>query len=464
MGCAVSRQSRRRCEHCKRATYYSPVSRSHSMNIGRPPEKKAKDYHFVALKSSTLGSLELDPLPEDSGSFDQNYEDGGHGHGVEQAGENVGRERKKEFEIGLIEAKSWSKMIDDKMIRITPRTPIITPPGEPEKINAWELMEGLEDISPLRPVDHKRSFSFNASHSDSIPPSVDSPKVWNPENNLPFESHKDSSSNANANFVAETIDSDFDPELISLFRKTFQELPPTNPFHLRSFDHQQDQREIHGSKMNGVMHSEAVQNREWNSIESTKSNHEKEMETHYGFDGKKIVVLYLTSLRGVRKTYEDCCNVRVILKSLGLRVDERDVSMHSGFKEELRELLGTAGFNRPVGLPRVFAGEKYIGGADEIRRMHEEGKLEKVLESFKMSKDDGGGEDNGYGLRACDACGDIRFLPCVTCSGSCKIYYEAVNQEDEGNEVDCEESEYGFQRCPDCNENGLVRCPICCDL
>lgn len=143
--------------------------------------------------------------------------------------------------------------------------------------------------------------------------------------------------------------------------------------------------------------------------------------------------------------------MRVILKGLGIRVDERDVSMHSGFKEELKELLGD-GFNGF--LPKVFVGEKYIGGAEEIRWLHEEGQLEKVLEGCEMV-DDGRGGGGGSGV--CEGCGDARFVPCETCSGSCKIYCEGDFDEE------CDESEFGFQRCPDCNENGIVRCPICCD-
>ena len=54
----------------------------------------------------------------------------------------------------------------------------------------------------------------------------------------------------------------------------------------------------------------------------------------------------------------------------------------------------------------------------------------------------------------CEACGDIRFVPCGTCSGSCKIYLEADDGEVGG--------QLGFQRCLDCNENGLIRCPLCC--
>ncbi|KAJ6966910.1 hypothetical protein NC652_004467 [Populus alba x Populus x berolinensis] len=46
----------------------------------------------------------------------------------------------------------------------------------------------------------------------------------------------------------------------------------------------------------------------------------------------------------------------------------------------------------------------------------------------------------------CEGCGDVRFLPCFSCNGSCKM----VKQ---GRTV--------VLRCPDCNENGLVLCPIC---
>ncbi|KAF3614681.1 hypothetical protein T459_23798 [Capsicum annuum] len=80
----------------------------------------------------------------------------------------------------------------------------------------------------------------------------------------------------------------------------------------------------------------------------------------------------------MRKTYEDCCHVRVILKGLGVKIDERDVLMHSVFKEDLKELLGNE--YSEGGLPRIFLGKKYIGGVDEIRKCTD-GKLEKFIEN-----------------------------------------------------------------------------------
>lgn len=420
MGCASSKQ--KRCRHCKDTI--SPMPRSYSMHIHHPPQSKGDTYHVVALTSSTLGSLKLD-------STNQNDDDkinvNGVGHKKADDDDNVNHKHsdKNEFSVGLIEAKTWSNMINEKIPKLVPKTPTRTPPGEPETINAWELMEGLEDTSPFRSPVHVRSFSFDFVPSPNPMPTApfDRPKSRFQENGTaspkPMWLQMAHDDDLNLNPVVP----DFDPEVISTFRKSLEEFD----HHLQPVDHlKQDLK-----KANDV-----IVNNEFPSCGKAK---------------EKLVV-YFTSLRGVRKTYEDCCHVRVILKGLGVRIDERDVSMHSGFKEELKELLKDGFFGG--GLPRVFIGKKYIGAAEEIRRMHEDGQLEKLLECCEKMDDDGGCGGGG----ACEACGDIRFVPCETCSGSCKIYYE-VNEEEE---EECKEDEYGFQRCPDCNENGLIRCPICC--
>lgn len=392
------------------------------MHIHHPPERKGDSYHVVALTSTTLGSMTIDS----STPSDRNVNINGGTIGQEDDNINIYKrinERSKEFSMGVIEAKTWSNMINEKIPKIVPKTPIRTPPGEPETINTWELMEGLEDTSPLRSVNHIRSFSFDVVRSPPMVPS-DRPKSRFQENGNGSLQIEEFDPNLNS------IIAEFDPEVISSFRKSFEQLSPSNPYHIRP-----STAEItDAKKVNGVG-----------------------QEYKCASFAKEKVVVYFTSLRGVRKTYEDCCHVRVILKGLGVRMDERDVSMHSGFKDELKELLVEQRFNG-AGLPKVFIGKKYIGGAEEIRRMHEDGQLEKVLDGCEMVDDGGGGD--GYGGGVCEGCGDIRFVPCETCSGSCKIYYEG--DEDEGEESGIEEGEYGFQRCPDCNENGLIRCPICC--
>lgn len=444
MGCASSKQ--KRCRHCQ--CPYSPVPRSYSMHVHHPPQSKGDSYHVVALTSTTLGSLKLDfnknqnsrPVDQDRLNDVGDKDDqkvGNHSNGDVLDKED--KSKSKEFSMGLVEAKEWSNMIEEKIPKVVPKTPVRTPPGEPETINTWELMEGLEDVSPLRSPNHFRSFSFDIARNQTAAP-FDRPKSKLSENGIASPKSmwlqmENGDGRGEIESNSKSFVSEFDPEVISTFRKSFQELSPAHPFHLRPMGNDSCDLSLDAldaKKPNGVILDRKC--------------------------GKEKVVVYFTSLRGVRKTYEDCCHVRVILKTLGVRVDERDVSMHSGFKDELKELLGD-GFGRG-GLPRVFVGKKYIGGADDIRQMHEEGQLEKAVEGCEMAED-GAGSNGG----ACEACGDIRFVPCETCSGSCKIYYEKEEEEEEGNkgeEWEGEESDYGFQRCPDCNENGLIRCPICC--
>ena len=148
---------------------------------------------------------------------------------------------------------------------------------------------------------------------------------------------------------------------------------------------------------------------------------------------KDRIVLYCTSLRGIRKTYEDCCSVRMILRGFRVAVDERDISMDSSYRKELQDVLG----GKAVTLPQVFIRGKYVGNADEMKHMNESGELARLLEGFPS-------QDPGF---VCDNCGDARFVPCPNCNGSRKVF---------------EHQEGGLRRCPDCNENGLIRCPGCC--
>ncbi|RAL47110.1 hypothetical protein DM860_014004 [Cuscuta australis] len=370
MGCATSKQTL--CAKCNAPC--SPVRRRNSTHGG-------EFHHAVALTSSTIGSLKLDsPNPNQVRLINRS--------GCDDKG------------LGLVESKAWSEMINQKIERVVPKTPIRTPPGEPETINAWELMEGLEGGGVISPnPSFVRSFSFDLSpnlcsfHCDDRP----TPKGTSSETSNEWKE----------------------------FTLKDKETPSETSSEWKELTHKDKET-------------------------SQEANNEEPM--------KKRVVVYFTSLRGVRKTYEDCCNVRAILKGLGVKSDERDLSMDSGFKEELKELLGD-GYIRSGCLPSVFVGRKCLGGAEEIRRMHENGQLEMAIQGCERVVVDGyscksnsNSNSNSNGGDPCETCGDIRFVPCETCSGSCKIYRE----EEEG------EVGFGFQRCPDCNENGLIRCPICC--
>lgn len=145
--------------------------------------------------------------------------------------------------------------------------------------------------------------------------------------------------------------------------------------------------------------------------------------------GDQSVVIYFTSLRVVRKTFEDCSAVRSILRGFRVKLDERDLSMDAGFMDELRRLLG----RRKLSLPRVFIGGKYVGGAEEIKHLHEMGELKKLLGGFPVM------------ASVCEECGGYSFILCENCDGSRKVYSEKT----------------GFRICTACNENGLIRCSSC---
>lgn len=148
--------------------------------------------------------------------------------------------------------------------------------------------------------------------------------------------------------------------------------------------------------------------------------------------GENSVVIYTTTLRGIRKTFEDCNMARSIIESQNVQMFERDISMHSGFKEELRGLVGC----KEVRVPLVFVKGRLIGGADEMLKLDDEGRLGILLDGIPKA-----------GPRCCEGCSGIRFLMCVNCNGSCRVLGEDGKKS---------------VKCSKCNENGLIQCPICC--
>lgn len=173
------------------------------------------------------------------------------------------------------------------------------------------------------------------------------------------------------------------------------------------------------------------------------------------------VVLYTTSLRGVRATFEACNAVRAALQAHGVAFRERDVSMDRGFRDELRSKLGLlSGARAPAAaaaagmLPRLFVRGRHVGGAEDVLRLDEEGLLARLLEGLPRARG---------GAYCCDGCGGMRFLPCFDCSGSRKLAVtlpvaaaataSCRRRKKAGTVV--------VVRCGECNENGLVLCPIC---
>lgn len=156
------------------------------------------------------------------------------------------------------------------------------------------------------------------------------------------------------------------------------------------------------------------------------------------------VVLYTTTLRGVRRTFEDCEWARRVVypcaMDAGVAMDERDVSLHGEFLKEVRDMQGEGG-----GVPRLFVMGRYIGGIEKMVELNENGKMREMMRWVSRRGGRVGEGKGGWG-DGCEGCGGVRFVPCLECSGSCKVVGE------DGKEV---------VRCGKCNENGLVLCPLC---
>ncbi|XVF24614.1 hypothetical protein REPUB_Repub13aG0142400 [Reevesia pubescens] len=148
-----------------------------------------------------------------------------------------------------------------------------------------------------------------------------------------------------------------------------------------------------------------------------------------GGDGS--VILYTTTLKGIRKTFEDCNSVRFLLESFRVIFYERDISMHTEYKEELWKIL-----DGKVMPPRLFIKGRYIGGAEEVLTLHEQGKLKVLFQGIPVDRSNG----------PCEGCGGVRFVLCFKCNGSHRMIA------DDGMSSKCQQ----------CNENGLIICPICC--
>ncbi|RAL42338.1 hypothetical protein DM860_012121 [Cuscuta australis] len=96
---------------------------------------------------------------------------------------------------------------------------------------------------------------------------------------------------------------------------------------------------------------------------------------------ERLIVVYSTSLRVVRRTFDDCRDVMSILRSYRVSIDERDLSADARLVEELQGVLGG---KTKLTLPQVFIGGRYIGGAAEIKQLHEAGELKKCVEAVSL--------------------------------------------------------------------------------
>ncbi|KAK8960466.1 hypothetical protein KSP40_PGU007443 [Platanthera guangdongensis] len=148
--------------------------------------------------------------------------------------------------------------------------------------------------------------------------------------------------------------------------------------------------------------------------------------SHPAADRNRIV-LYHTSLRVVRRTFEDCRTVRSILSNFPVAIDERDLSIDSRFRAELQGIVGK---RKKLTLPVVLIGGRYIYNSEEMQRLHETGELKKMVEAILPWV---------MGFGQCS--GGVQFVHCRSCNVSHNC---------------SEEKGGGFWSCPACNESKIA--------
>ncbi|EPS64090.1 hypothetical protein M569_10691 [Genlisea aurea] len=378
----------------------------------RVPKKREFSHHVVSLTSTTYGVLNLD-----------------------KPSESPPREEEGEAGRNSVEVKKTTSPAREQPSEI---------------INAWELMEGLEEESSFV-VPSKRTPKMGPFSREGFCRSplkmfnqVGSPrklkKIGGKENS-PMKiavkgcnNFRDSKKNSPKLWSSSIIRGTGTPNSAKSdsFRFDSGVTPPSrrrslgplfDPELLNSFEKELSAEQKIASRRSRSSHDSA----------SILNSYKKKCPP----GGESAVILYTTTLRGIRKTFEECNLARSIIESQDVQMFERDISMDSGYRQELKSLMGGGGggTHKNIGVPLLFIKGRLIGGVEEILKLEDNGKLAALLEGIPPAPPD------------CRSCGGIRFLMCVECNGSCKVL---------------EEGKTKSRKCSKCNENGLIQCPFCC--
>ncbi|KAH0616226.1 hypothetical protein JD844_027192 [Phrynosoma platyrhinos] len=150
------------------------------------------------------------------------------------------------------------------------------------------------------------------------------------------------------------------------------------------------------------------------------------------------IVIYTTSLRVVRTTFERCELVRKIFQNHRVKFEEKNIALNSEYGKELDERCRRVG--EIPSLPVVFIEGQYLGGAEKILSMNESGELQDLLTKIEKVQHP----------HECLSCGGFGFIPCSACHGSKMSVFR-----------NCFTDSFKALKCTACNENGLQRCKSC---
>ncbi|XP_029970502.1 glutaredoxin domain-containing cysteine-rich protein 1 [Salarias fasciatus] len=150
------------------------------------------------------------------------------------------------------------------------------------------------------------------------------------------------------------------------------------------------------------------------------------------------IVIYTTSFRVVRTTFERCELVRKIFQNHRVKFVEKNIALDSEYGKELEERCRRVA--EPPSLPVVFIDGHYLGGAEKILGMNESGELQDLLTKIERVQHP----------QTCQTCGGFAFIPCPMCHGSKMSVFR-----------NCFTDSFKALKCTSCNENGLQPCASC---
>ncbi|XP_029021156.1 glutaredoxin domain-containing cysteine-rich protein 1 [Betta splendens] len=150
------------------------------------------------------------------------------------------------------------------------------------------------------------------------------------------------------------------------------------------------------------------------------------------------IVIYTTSFRVVRTTFERCELVRKIFQNHRVKFVEKNIALDCEYGKELEERCKRVG--EPPSLPVVFVDGHYLGGAEKILGMNESGELQDLLTRIERVQHP----------QTCQTCGGFAFIPCPMCHGSKMSVFR-----------NCFTDSFKALKCTSCNENGLQPCVSC---
>ncbi|CAL9067484.1 uncharacterized protein LOC135610030 [Musa acuminata AAA Group] len=305
-----------------------------------------------------------------------------------------------------------------------------------EVIDAWELMEGLADETPVSSPLKRSPKPHPSTHASIVSPS---PKSWKTRRESGKENTEPRRDSARWDLDPNRILRPFSSSDNARRAGLASSLTPRKKLGRDSGGGSVSRRSlgpVFDPDLLASLEREHVEEGEQMKKMVTLARDSSVLLQYYEEKcppgGQNSVVIYTTTLRGIRKTFEDCNAVRSTLESHRVRVMERDISMDSGYRAELRTLMGGA---REVKVPAVFVKGRLLGGAAELAKLEEDGALGPLLQGIPRA------------ATACEGCGGVSFVVCVDCSGSCRVL---------------DEEEKKMVKCGKCNENGLRHCPMCC--